>query len=222
MKAITFTTRNVTAGQGNTTGDMVLRTVGDVTVTLEPMTRSEVAEWEYIADGLNTRGWDEKQFRLTVRGWKVIHGGQVVGILLQGAGTRVHVEWYDAINGDFFPAAWTRNLRHGAAAIINARQRAGQGLPADAQPEPVKAPQPVRPTVLRDGTQVDYHGSLEHLRGARFWVMECECFECDRYQLMEATSRGGWVTAALHVRPASVTAVEGAVNILSRLAASAA
>lgn len=217
MKAYTFTTRNVTATERNTADNLVLRHLGDVTVTLKGMTRDEVAEWEWASDALNTRGWDEKQFRLTVNGWKVLHDGQVIGMLLQGAGTRVHTEWYDTVNSDFFTAAWTRNLRHGAAAIVNARQHAGQGLPADVQPEPIQAPQPVRPVWLEDGTLVRYHGSLAQLAGETFRVRECcrfdECdnWDCQGYALVPA---GGWRPVALHVGLGSVTAVKSAATVV--------
>jgi len=226
MKAITFTTRNVLAGERDAAGALVLRTVGDVTVTLEGMLPAELADWEWAAAGLNTRGWDEAQFLLTVRGWKVVQGGDVVGVLLQGAGTRVHVEWFDVVNGDFFAAGTTRNLRQGAAQVVNARQAAGQGLAVDVEPEPYQAPapvRPVRPVPLRDGTQVTYHGSLKQLSGGRFWVMECEardCYgDCEGYQLMAPCTGGGWYAAAVHVGRDSVTAVEGAVNILTTLRA---
>jgi hypothetical protein len=224
MKALTFTTP-VTAGTRNAAGEMVLRTLGDVTVTLQGLTRAELTEWEWATDALNTRGWDEKQFRWTVEGWKVLHGGKVVGMLFRGAGTKIHVEWYDEVNEDFFSAAWVSRLAHGTAAIINARQHAGQGLPVDVKPEPVKAPapaEPVRPVWHRDGTQVTYHGSLEQFVGGRFMVMECECYECDRYQLMQVTTTGGWVCVAVHVGLGSVTPVESAPNILDALAGKAA
>jgi hypothetical protein len=225
MKPYTFTTRNVTAGERNAAGEMVLRVLGDVTLTLEGMLPNELADWEWASAGLNTRGWDEQQFLLTVRGWKVVHPkAGVVGVLLQGAGTRVHVEWYDPANSDFFTAAWVRNLRHGAAQIINARQRAGHGLPVDFVPAPVKTPAstPVCPVWLEAGTVVRYHGSLAELSGGVFWVMECECFDCDRYQLMGVTPTGGWWPAARHVGLGSVTALEGAANVLDDLAARAA
>jgi hypothetical protein len=233
MKAITFTTRNVTAGQRIDKGEMVLHTIGDVTVTLQGMLPTELADWEWASTALNTRGWNEDQFLLTVRGWKVIHGGEVVGVLLQGAGTRTHVEVFDPTDGDFhFDGLATgnaRGLRHGASMIVNARQQYGHGLPVDVAPEPVKAPEPVRlvrPVPLRDGTQVTYHGSLGELSGGRFWVMECEargCYgDCEKYQLMAPHSKGGWYPVAVHVDLGSVTAIEGAVNILDMLAASAA
>jgi len=212
MKAITFTVRNVTAGQRNTAGEMVLRHLGDVTLTLEGMTRPEVADWADITDALNTRGIDEATFRLTVNGFKVVHPqAGVVGLLFQGAGTRVHVEWYDVVNDDYFSAGWTRNLRHGAAQIVNARQHVGQGLPVDATPEPVKAPQPIRPVRLQDGTQVRYHGSIEQLAGGIYRVYECTVFEecqrwdCEGYALLPF---GSWRPCAVHVGLASVTALD--------------
>ncbi|MBP5926718.1 hypothetical protein F3K32_42695 [Streptomyces sp. LBUM 1483] len=220
MKNYSFTTRNVTAGERSAAGDMVLRHLGDVTLTLEGMTRAEVTEWEWATDALNTRGLAEDVYRLTVNGWRVVHPeAGVVGLLFQGAGTRVHVEWYDAVNGDFFSAGWVRNLRHGAAAIVNARQHVGQGLPVDVEPEPYQAPEPVRPVWLSDGTQVRYHGSLAQLSGGTYWVMECDWCDCERYQLMGPTTRGGWAPVALHVGLDSVTAIEGAVNILTTLRA---
>lgn len=219
MKNYSFTTRNVTVGERDAAGVMVLRHLGDVTLTLEGMLPTELADWAWASAGLNTRGWNEKQFLLTVRGWKVVHPeAGVVGVLLQGAGTRVHVEWYDAVNNDFFFAAWTRNLRHGAAQIVNARQHAGQGLPVDIEPEPYKAPESVRPVWLADGAQVRYHGSLAHLSGGAYWVMECDWCECGRYQLMGATARGGWAPVALHVGHGSVTPI-GGVNVLTTLRA---
>lgn len=211
MKAITLTTRNVLAGERNTEGEMVLRNLGDVTVTLEGMLPAELADWEWAAAALNTRGWDEAQFLLTVRGWKVLHGGETVGVLLQGAGTRVHVEWYDAVNNDFFSAAWTRNLRQGAAQIVFARLQAGQGLAVDVKPEPVKAPQPVNPVWLDGGTQVRYHGSIEQLTGGIFRVYECarydECdhWDCNGYALIPVDY---WRPVAVHVGLGSVTALD--------------
>lgn len=215
MKDYTYTTRNVTAGQRNTAGDMVLRHLGDVTLTLKGMTRAEVAEWEWATDTLNTRGIDEETFRLTVNGWTAIHPeAGVVGILLQGAGSRVHVEWYDPANDDYFPAAWTRNLRHGVSQIVNARQHAGHGLPVDFEPEPYKAPEPVRvvrPAWLEDDTLVRYHGSIEQLSGGIFRAYECALFneckdwDCTRYALLPV---GSWRPCAVHVHPESVTAWE--------------
>ncbi|MCX4911843.1 hypothetical protein [Streptomyces sp. NBC_00878] len=215
MKAITFTVRNVTAGQRNDAGEMVLRQIGDITLTLEGMTRTEIAEWQWATDALNTRGIDEEMFRLTVNGWKVVHEtAGVVGVMLQGAGTRVHVEWYDAVNGDFFSAAWTRNLRHGAAQIVNARQHAGQGLPVDFVPEPVKAPETVpavHPVWLENDTLVRYHGSIQQLSGGIFRVYECavmdQCdhWDCNGYALLPV---GSWKPCAVHVGIGSVTALD--------------
>lgn len=212
MKGYTFTTRNITAGERNTAGEMVLRHLGDVTLTLEGMTRAEVADWADITDALNTRGVDEETFRLTVNGWKVTHAeAGIVGLLFQGVGSRVHVEWYDAANDDFFSAGWTRNLRHGAAQIVNARQHADQGLAVDAQPEPIKAPAPVRPVWLKDGTLVRYHGSLEQFASGIFRVYECEMFaecnhwDCKGYALLPA---GSWRPCAVHVGLDSVTALQ--------------
>lgn len=212
MKATTFTTRNVTAGQRNTAGHMVLHHHGDITLTLQPMTRDEIADWADITDALNTRSLDADTFRLTVNGWKVIHPDTgTVGLLFQGAGTRVHVEWYDTVNDDFFPAGWVAKLRHGTAAIIHARQHAGQSLPVDAQPEPYKAPAPVRPVWLEDGTLVRYHGSLTPLTGGIFRVYECSMlaacdrWDCEGYALLPV---GSWRPCAVHVGPAHVTALD--------------
>jgi hypothetical protein len=212
MSNYTFTTRNVNAGERNEAGEMVLRHLGDVTVTLEGMTRAEVAEWADLTDALNTRGVDEEAFRLTVNGWKVVHPeAGVVGLLFQGYGSRVHVEWFDAANADYFAAGWVRNLRHGAAQIVFARQHAGQGLPVDVEPEPYKAPAPVAPVWLENGTVVRYHGSLEPLSGGVFRVRECctvdECdnWDCEGYALIPV---GGWRPVAVHVGPAHVTALE--------------
>jgi hypothetical protein len=216
MKAITFTTRNVTAGERNTAGEMVLRHLGNVTVTLEAMTRAELAEWEWATDALNTRGWDEELFRLTVNGWKVIHPqAGVVGLLFQGAGTRVHVEWYDVANDDYFSAGWASGLgmtglRHGAAQIVHARQHAGQGLPVDVAPQPVKAPTVKAPVWLDNGTPVRYHGTFAmtfaDLGISDFRVYGCDygACDCNGYEL-----RIGWQeTVAVHVSPDSVTALE--------------
>jgi len=212
MKAYTFTTRNVTAGERNAAGDMVLRHLGHITLTLKGMTRAEVAEWEWATDALNTRGIDEETFRLTVNGWTVIHPeGGVVGVLLQGAGSRVHVEWYDPANGDYFPAAWTRNLRHGVAQIVQARQHAGHGLPVDVEPEPYKAPVPVRPVWLKNGTLVRYHGSIEQLANETFRIHECavvdacDHWDCNGYALYRVDA---WRPCAVHVGLGSVTALE--------------
>lgn len=221
-----ITTRNVAAGKRNDAGDMVLRTLGNITLTIENMLPTELDEWKWISASLDTKGRDETQFLRTVRGWKAIHPkAGLVGILLQGAGTRVHVEWYDTTTEDFLSAAQVRNVRHGAAAIINARQQAGQGLPADPEPKPVTTPKPVkmrnplRPVAHRDGTQVRYHGSITQLAGGIYWVMKCDWRDCDceRYQLMGPTTRGGWTPVALHVGPDSVTAIEDAENILNTL-----
>jgi hypothetical protein len=211
MKNYTFTTRNVTAGV-RVAGEMVLRTVGDVTVSLEGVSRAEVADWADLTDALNTRGIDEDTFRLTVNGWRVVHPeAGVVGLLFQGAGSRVHVEWFDATNEDYFSAGWVRNLRHGAAQIVNARQHAGQGLPADVEPEPYKAPAPVRPVWLENGTLVRYHGSLAQLSGGTFRVEECarvdECddWDCQGYALFRV---GQWWPCAVHVGLHHVTALD--------------
>lgn len=218
MKAYTFTTRNVTAGERNSAGEMVLRTLGDVTVTLEGMTRAEVAEWADLTDALNTRGIDEEIFRLTVDGWKVTHAeAGLVGLLFQGAGTRVHIEWYDVVNDDFFSAGWKRNLRHGAAAIVNARQHAGQGLPVEVEPEPYKAP--AAPARLPAGTRVRYHGTFattfSDLGIFEFKVYDCDCEEwrCSGYELhlhLWDAPNYGPVTdvVAQHVHPDHVTELD--------------
>lgn len=212
MKDYTFTTRNVIAGQRNTAGQMVLRTLGDVTLTLQGMTRTEVADWADITDALNTRGIDDETFRLTVNGWKVVHPeAGVVGLLFQGAGTRVHVEWYDVVNDDFFSAAWTRNLRHGAAQIVNTRQRADQGLPADVQTEPYKASAAPSSKRLRNGTPVRYHGTysmvFSDLGVGDFRVHGCDCDElaCRGYALHTS---GLYEPVAVHVGIDSVTALD--------------
>jgi hypothetical protein len=208
MKNYSFTTRNVTAGERNEAGEMVLRHLGDVTVSLEGMTRAEVADWADLTDALNTRGFDEETFRLTVNGWKVVHPEVgVVGLLFQGVGTRVHVEWFDAANEDYFSAGWVANLRHGAAAVVNARQHAGQGLPVDVVPEPAPHKAPAAPVWLRNGTPVRYHGSLEELCGREFRVFACDygdC-ECDGYELRWLNH---YDTVAVHVGPYSVTALD--------------
>lgn len=216
MKDTTFTVRNVTAGQRNLAGDLVLHTIGDITVTLQAMTRTEIADWADITDALNTRGIDADVFRLTVNGWKVIHPETgIVGLLFQGAGTRVHVEWYDAVNSDYFSAAWSRNLRHGAAAIVNARQHAGQGLPADVEPEPYQAPKTPAaaqaPMWLENSTPVRYHGTFattfSDLGINDFRVYDCDygTCGCNGYELRTS---GCYEPIALHVRPDSVTALD--------------
>ncbi|WP_413808154.1 hypothetical protein [Streptomyces sp. OE57] len=205
--AHTFTIRNVTEGHRNAAGEMTLTHLGDVTVTLQGMTRAEIAEWEWATDALNI-GLEEEIHRLTVNGWKVIHPeAGVIGLLFQGAGTRVHVEWYDPAAGDFLSAGYAAKLRHGAARVVDARQAAGHGVPVDVVPEPVKAP--ARPVWLAEGTKVRYHGSVEELRGGTFRVEECECFECDGYQLYALDV---WFVVARHVRPGSVTALEALVE----------
>jgi hypothetical protein len=211
MKNYTFTTRNVTAGERNEAGEMVLRHLGDVTVTLEGMLPPELSEWEWASAALNTRGWNEEQFLLTMRGWRVVHPeAGVVGVMLQGYGTRVHVEWYDAANEDYFSAGWSANLRNGAAQVVFARQHAGQGLPVDVEPEPYKAPAPVRPVWLENGTVVRYHGSLAQLSGGTFRVESCyrteECdLDCDGYALYRI---GEWWPCAIHVGLGHVTALD--------------
>lgn len=214
MKAITVTVRNTTTGHRDATGEMVLTHLGDVTVTLEGMTRAELADWEWATDELNTRGIDEDVFRLTVEGWKVVHPvAGVVGLLFQGAGSRVHVDWYDPANDDFFAAGWAAKLRHGAAQVVHARQRAGHGVPVDVAQEPVKAPAAACPVWLEEGTLVRYHGSIEQLHGQEFRVYECarfdECdhWDCDGYALVPV---GDWRPVAVHVGIGSVTALETA------------
>lgn len=213
MKNHTITTRNVTAGERNEAGEMALRLLGDVTVTVEGMPRAKVAEWADLTDALNTRGVDAETFRLTVNGWKVTHpeAGEV-GLMFQGYGSRVHVEWYDAANADHFSTGWVRNLRHGVAAIINARQQAGQGLPLDVEPEPYKAPvAAARPVWLEDETLVRYHGSLDQLSGGVFRVAECAVFaecddsDCQGYALLPVDA---WRPVAVHVGIDHVTALD--------------
>ena len=200
-----FTVRNVTEGRRSAAGELTLAHLGDVTVTLQGMTRAELAEWEWATDALALDGVDEAAHRLAMNGWKVLHGGEVVGLLFQGAGTRVHAEFYDPASGDFLAAGWAAKLRHGAALIVNARQAAGHGLPVDITPEPVTIPQPARPVWLRGGTEVRYHGSMAQLHGDGYRVEECECFECDGYQLYTVNP---WRVVALHVGLTSVTAVD--------------
>ncbi|MEU5976358.1 hypothetical protein [Streptomyces sp. NPDC047315] len=215
--AYTFTIPNVTTGERDDRGELTIHTLGDVTVQLVGMSRAEIAEWEWATDTLNTRGIKKETFRLTVNGWKVVHPhAGTVGVLLQGAGSRVHVEWYDAVNGDYFPAGWARNLRHGAASIVNALQRAGHGLPIHVTPEPYTAAAPM--AWLEDGTKVRYHGSIADLHDGTFWVRECPCFDCDGYQLMANVPSGGWTPVAIHVGPRSVTARDGTPNPLESLA----
>lgn len=195
---LSFTVRNVNAGHRDSAGDMVLRGLGDVTVHLEPMTSAELDEWLDVLD--------ETMHVPALQGWNVTHpeAGHL-GLLFQVPGGRVHVEWYDPSEGDHFAAGSALQLRHGAAYIVDTRQRAGHGVPVDAVPAPVPVKAPERPQVLADGTRVRYHGSLQQLHGDDFTVEECECFDCDLYQLVPV---GGWEPVAQHVGLTSVTALE--------------
>ncbi|MGY1548315.1 hypothetical protein [Streptomyces sp. MN6] len=195
----TVTVRNVTAGHRDRTSRITLTHVGDVTVTLHPMTRDELAEWEWATDTLNI-GVDERTHRLAMRGWTVRHAqAGVVGLLFQGAGTRVHVEWYDPTEGDFFSAGHVASrVRHGAAAIVDARQRAGHCLPADTVPAPVR-PEPARADDY-ERLRVRYHGSIEELRGQTFNAERCAC-GCGLHELWEI---GGHAALARHVRGSSL------------------
>ncbi|MET9819588.1 hypothetical protein [Streptomyces sp. NPDC006355] len=206
-----LTVRNVTEGRRDAAGALTITHLGDVTVTLQGMTRAELAEWEWATDALILDGVTEEAHRLAMNGWKVLHGGEVVGLLFQGAGTRVHVEVYDPASGDFLAAGWAAKLRHGAALVVNARQEAGHGLPVDVTPEPYRAPEPARPAWYADHTEVLYHGSLDQLRGKVLRLEECECYECDGYQLY-ACDR--WNVVAQHVRHTSVTAAEEVTDAL--------
>lgn len=209
MKDYTFTTRNVIAAERDAAGETVLRSLGDVTLTLKAMTRDEIADWADITDALNTRAIDEETFRRSVEGWKVTHPeAGTVGIVFQGRGSRVHVEWYDAVNDDFFSAGWTRNLRHAVARIVNARLRAGQGLSVDAQPELIR--RAVSPKWLAGGTRVGYHGKFAALLNERcfsgFRVYPCDCDDwCGRYELW---AFGALEPVAQHVGHDSVTALD--------------
>lgn len=200
----TFTVRNVTEGRRDATGALTITHLGDVTVTLQGMSRAEIAEWEWATDALNI-GLTAEIHRMTVNGWKVFHSSELIGYLFQGAGTRVHAEWIDPTTGDSFATGYAARLRHGAAQIVKARQAAGHGLPVDATPEPVRAPAPTRPVWYADDTEVLYHGSLQQLRGRTLRVEECECYECDGYQLYTRDVRS---VVARHVRHTSVTAAE--------------
>jgi hypothetical protein len=210
MKNYTYTTRNVTAGERDAAGEMVLRTVGNITTELVGMLPAKLADWEWVAYGLNTRGIDEEAFRLSLRGWEVVHAtAGVVGVLIQGYGSRVHVEWYDAENEDYFSAGWSANIRNGAAQVVFARQTAGQGLPADVEPEPYKAP--AAPARLRAGTRVRYHGTFamafSDLGISEFRVYGCDCDEwrCSGYELHVS---GLEEPVAQHVGLDHVTALE--------------
>lgn len=204
-REITVTVPNVTEGRRDASGNLTIHALGDITLTLQGMTRDELQEWEWATDALALPGVDEATHRLAMNGWKVVHGGQVVGLLFQGAGTRVHVEVYDQAAGDYLPAGWVAKLRHGAAAVVYARQAAGQALPVDPVPAPVRTPEPARPAWYADGTEVVYHGSLDRLRGTVLRLEECECYECDGYQLYACEP---WNVVAHHVRQTSVTAVQ--------------
>lgn len=209
-RSITLTVRNVTEGRRDAAGALTITGLGDVTVTLQGMTRAELEEWEWATDALNI-GVDEETHRLAMNGWKVLHGVEVIGLLFQGAGTRVHVEWFDPTSGDFLAAGWAAKLRHGASLIVDARQAAGHGLPVDVTPEPFKAPEPTRPAWYADHTEVLYHGSLVQLRGRVLRLEECECFDCDGYQLYACDV---WNVVAQHVRHTSVTAAEEVTDAL--------
>jgi hypothetical protein len=177
------------------------------------MLPAQLADWEWATDALNTRGIDEEAFRLSVRGWQVVHPtAGVVGVMFQGYGSRVHVEWYDAENDDFFAAGWSANLRNGTAQVVFARQTAGQGLPADVKPEPYVAPAaPATPAWLPAGTRVRYHGTFattfSDLGISEFKVYGCDCNElsCRGYELHVA---GLYEPVALHVGLDHVTALD--------------
>lgn len=211
VKPITLTVRNVTAGQRDAAGTLTIRSLGDVTVTLQGMSRAELAEWEWATDALALDGVGEEAHRLAMNGWKVLHDGEVVGLLFQGAGTRVHVEVYDPASGDYLAAGWAAKLRHGAALIVDARQAAGHGLAVDVVPAPYRAPEPARPAWYADHTEVLYHGSLDQLRGKVLRLEPCECWECDGYQLYTCEV---WNVVAQHVRHTSVTAAEEVTDSL--------
>ncbi|MCC9686904.1 hypothetical protein [Streptomyces sp. MNU103] len=210
-REITLTIRDITEGR-RTAGLLSIYTVGDVTVTLRGMSRDELQEWEWLTDGLALDGVDLDTHRLAMNGWKVLHGEELVGLLFQGAGTLVHAEVYIPPADDFLTAGRARKLRHGVATLIHARLAAGHDLPVDVAPEPVRDPEPARPSWYRDGTEVLYHGSLHQLRGQVLRTEECECFECDGYQLYTHDDRRAVV--AHHVRHTSVTAVQEATDAL--------
>ncbi|MBP5930451.1 hypothetical protein [Streptomyces scabiei] len=205
------TVGNVTEGHRTAAGELTITHLGDVTVTLQGMSRAEITEWEWATDALNI-GVDEEIHRMAMNGWKVLHPeAGVIGLLFQGAGTRVHAEWYDPTTEDFQSAGWSAKLRHGAAQIVYARQAAGHGVPVDVTPEPYRAPEPARPAWYAAHTEVLYHGSLHELRGGVFRLEECECFDCDGYQLYACDE---WNVAAQHVRHTSVTAVQEVTDAL--------
>lgn len=211
VKPITITVHDVTVGQRDAAGALTVRSLGDVTVTLQGMTRAELAEWEWATDALALDGVDEATHRLAMNGWKVLHAGEVVGLLFQGAGTRVHAEVYDPAAGDFLSAGWAAKLRHGAALVVNARQAAGHGLPADVVPAPYRAPEPARPAYYADQTEVLYHGSLDQLRGKVLRLEACECWDCDGYQLYVCEVSN---VVARHVCHTSVTAAQEVTSAL--------
>ncbi|MFJ8606315.1 hypothetical protein ACIRH0_03875 [Streptomyces sp. NPDC093675] len=79
-------------------------------MTLEGITRTELAEWERATDDLNI-GVAEDIHRLAMNGWNVVHGQTgVIGLLFQGAGTLVHIEWYDPANRESFSVGWARGF----------------------------------------------------------------------------------------------------------------
>ncbi len=205
IREITLTVRNITEGR-RTAGLLAIYHLGDVTVTLQGMSRAELAEWEWLTDDLALQGVDLDTHRLAMNGCKVLCRGELVGLLFQGAGTLVHAEVYIPTADDFLTAGRSRKLRHGAAALIHARLAAGHALPVDPEPTPYRAPEPARPAWYADHTEVLYHGSLDQLRGNVLRLEECECWDCDGYQLYAHDDRRAVV--AHHVRHTSVTAAE--------------
>ncbi|WP_405759481.1 hypothetical protein OG234_13365 [Streptomyces sp. NBC_01420] len=91
----------------------------DVTVLLVRMTAAQVSDWKWIGD--ETTGQDP------VEGYEIRDTeGALLGavIPLGHRARRLHVEWYDAEAGDFFPAGETDNvLTQGIARVLEYRFR---------------------------------------------------------------------------------------------------
>ncbi len=205
MAANTLTVRGLTAAHRDEAGALAITERGDVTVTLEGMTVPELSEWQWLTDTLNV-GIDDDTHRLTMKGWKVVHADAgTLGILFQGCGTRVHIEWYNPELNDYCSAGQQARLRHGVAQILNSRQHYGFPVPVDPQPAAAPAPTDAYPVWHKPGTVVRYHGSLRELHAGPFRVFGCECDDCDGYELRPMDSH--W-PVALHVSHRSVTPVE--------------
>ncbi|MCC9309882.1 hypothetical protein LN042_22890 [Kitasatospora sp. RB6PN24] len=213
MAANTMTVRGLTASQRDEAGDLTITSLGDITVSVQGMSLSELAEWQWLTDTLNP-GLDEETHRLTLAGWKVTHPeAGTIGLLFRGHGTRFHIEWFNPAIGDFCAAGQQARLRHGVAQILNARQHHGHPVPVDPQPEAAEPTATEAPLMwIKGGTRVRYSGSLQELHSGTYLVYECDggdgddC-DCGQYQLYDAV-RG--VLVALHVSHGSITPIEPA------------